>query len=229
VFRISQAEAPKEEQTEARTESSDESVTTPLGPVSTFAEQNRNCVGETLGIPILPAVASDGSVAVAYGGNRLRLSSPDCSGDYRELTLPQKSSSIAFSPDAKTLYIGATDGTITPMANDTLGLGEAVPADSDEVTALVTAPDGTIYSGSFDGTIRRWTPTLESIGWGDRDEVEDEFSVIRLAIGGDGDRMTVLVFDASREVKFLDIAEGAIRGNVWRLSALKGGGVRADR
>ena len=66
-------------------------------------------------------------------------------------------SSIAFSPDGKTIASGSVDETIILWDTDTGKRKMTLTGHSGAVTSLAFSPDGQILaSGSFDATIRLW-------------------------------------------------------------------------
>jgi WD40 repeat protein len=88
--------------------------------------------------------------------------------DHRQLTIGQTFSSMAFSPDGKTLASGSWDGinlVSGPEADDVIILWDATSGrrlrvlngHTDWVNSLAYSPDGALLaSGSYDNTIILW-------------------------------------------------------------------------
>ena len=69
-----------------------------------------------------------------------------------------KGSSVAFSPDGKTIASGSADNTVRLQEASTgAQVGEPLEGHSGSVTSVTFSPDGkTIASGNGDKTVRLW-------------------------------------------------------------------------
>jgi WD40 repeat protein len=70
-------------------------------------------------------------------------------------SLPAAATSVAFAPDAKHVVVGLSNGDLRIV--DTSGRAtRALHSHGSPNVSLTFMPDGTLLSGSFDGTVERW-------------------------------------------------------------------------
>ena len=78
---------------------------------------------------------------------------------------PGQPFSAAFSTDGRLLALGHSDvddhHELIVWDVATAKPGPPLTGHTDRITALAFAPDGTIYSGSLDGTVRSWNPAAQ--------------------------------------------------------------------
>lgn len=85
--------------------------------------------------------------------------------EFKSVSLSNSVLSIAFSPDAKMLAIGASDGTISLLKMRTLEELEIGRGHANAVSSVLFSPDGKrLASGSYDGVVKLWDTTLAPDG-----------------------------------------------------------------
>ena len=161
--------------------------------------------------PII-GVSPDSRTVVMRDYGTLRLWDSE-TGEPRGAPLPghaDEVTSVAFSPDGKTLVSGSRDKTLRLWDAETgQPRGAPLPGHADEVTSVAFSPDGkTLVSGSRDNTLRRWdAATGRPIGeplQGHTDEVTS------VAFSPDG--KTLVSSSRDKTVRLWDAETGEPRG-----------------
>jgi DNA-binding SARP family transcriptional activator/WD40 repeat protein/energy-coupling factor transporter ATP-binding protein EcfA2 len=104
------------------------------------------------------------------------------------LDLPGEGRSVAFSPDGGKIAAGLDDGEIVVIDAASRRLERTLPASGAPNVALAFAPDGTLFSGSWAGTLQRWDAASgEEIG---RATLVSSGPVGSISFGSDSDMVS---------------------------------------
>jgi len=126
---------------------------------------------------------------------------------------------VRFSPDGRTIAVGATDGTVSLLDAANGATRQTLRGHTNWVVirGLEFTPDGaTLYSAGLDGTIRRWT-VADGSAAGVLEQ--HQMGVFSIALAPDGQRL-VSVSDQEGRVLLWNTADDSISG-----SALVGQGL----
>jgi hypothetical protein len=183
---------------------------------STLPRSSR-CFGEALSPPTLIAFSSDGSLVAASGDGRVLIARGDCDATAASpVSIEAKATAIAFSADASQLYIGTGNGNMLRIATATFSLvGTPIAAHDGEITDIVASASGTIYSGSTDAMVRRWSADLDPMPWSDREAVPVDAPVQNMALGGDSDKAAIALVTTSGTATFIEAASGDADPQSW--------------
>ena len=97
--------------------------------------------------------------------------------------------SVAFSPTHPTLASSSEDGTIRIWDIRTQQQRHVLTGHEDAVLSLLYTPQGTLWSGSLDGTLKQWTATGTCLQTLDRERDGHSGGVWAIALSADGNRL----------------------------------------
>jgi len=152
-------------------------VATRGGPVQLWRTRPRPQLLRRLhGLDAVQAVAfaPDGRLAAAVDHQRRSARAPGRLAVWRTdtgmataspLDLSGEGRSVAFSPDGEKIAIGLDNGQVLVVDAASRRPERTLPASGAPNVALAFAPDGTLLSGAWAGTVQRWDPASgEEIG-----------------------------------------------------------------
>jgi len=151
----------------------------------------------------------DGKLLASSGFNTVHLWDPNTFAEVGRLSgHAQAVTALAWAPDARSLAIGSQDRSVRVFGRDV----KSLHAHQGPVTALSWSSQGTLASGSIDGTVRRWNLASGSSSA----PIEDVGSVQGLQWSPDGKSLAIVSPDKS--LKMIDpsasapIAPGEVSG-----------------
>lgn len=116
--------------------------------------------------------------------------------------------SVAFSPTQLTLASSSEDGTIRIWDIHTQQQRHVLTGHKDAVLSLLYTPQGTLWSGSLDGTLKHWTAKGICLETLDRERDGHRGGVWAIALSLDGDRL--LSGSQDQTLKLWDTASGRL-------------------
>ncbi|MBF5046431.1 hypothetical protein FGE12_28720 [Aggregicoccus sp. 17bor-14] len=103
------------------------------------------------------AYAPDGRLLAAVGRDgQVHLYDAESGEERSRALLDGPLVSVAFHPQGRALVVGSAAGQLTVLEVPGLAFVDEVQGHADEVRGLDFAPDGTLYSGGWDGHLRSW-------------------------------------------------------------------------
>ncbi|MET0402432.1 MAG: WD40 repeat domain-containing protein [Cystobacter sp.] len=101
------------------------------------------------------AFSADGTLLASAGWDGMvRLFDAATGAPRASLRTEESLTAVAFHPSGGALVVGSARGLVTVLRVADLGFSFEVRPHADRVSALAFAPDGTLYSGGWDGRIR---------------------------------------------------------------------------
>ncbi len=134
------------------------------------------------------AFSADGALLATAGRDREVRLFDGATGEPKGRVLTEEPlTAVAFHPEGRYLAVGSSKGLVSLFTLPEFSFVYETRAHADAVSALVFAPDGTLYSGGWDKHLRVWDTREESLDSTQarvRFERRGGFAVVRGAVNG---------------------------------------------